>query len=155
MKMIDGKQVQLIHVAKAKLGLSDDDYRLIIRTQTKKESCKELTYVQASHLIDYFKTLGFSIKRRYRTPDRGAHRRNRRRHLPGNVVFLPSFYQIEMVEALAAKIAWRVEGGYLLWLKKYMKIARIRTAEEAEKVIEGLKGMLAHQIEGAKPCRNG
>jgi hypothetical protein len=156
MKMIEAKQIQLIHIAQAQLCLSDDNYRGIIAAQTKgkKTSSKDLTYFEADAVINYFvKTLGFKIKSNYiRTA--GAARRaywhpaNARRNtgpLPGDVYVICSPAQFDQINFLIEKIAWKVEGGYWLWLKKYIKIDRVKTADQASRTIEGLKGLLAHQ----------
>lgn len=165
-KMIDAKQIQLIHIAQTQLCLSDDNYRSIIAAQTKgkKHSSKDLTYFEADAVINYFvKTLGFKIKSNYiRTA--GAARRaywhpaNARRssgQTPSNVFVLPSRDQLEMINTLAGKITWKVEDGFQRWLKKYIKTDRIKTADQASRTIEGLKGLLAHQIGGDDQCSNG
>ncbi|NPU84394.1 MAG: DUF1018 domain-containing protein [Syntrophaceae bacterium] len=155
MKMIEPVQIQLIHIAKKQLGLSDEEYRLAIGAQTKgkKRSSAGLTYFEADGLINYFRTLGFKIQSNYiRT--RGQARRSRwqpindrkrARQNPANVIMLPSRDQIEMINVLQKKIAWRYEDGYQRWLEKYIKIPRIKTAQQASDTIEGLKGLLAHQ----------
>ncbi len=164
MKMIEPIQIQLIHIAKVQLGLSEDDYRQIIGAQTKgkKQSSKDLTYFEADGLINYFKTLGFKIQSSYiRTS--GAARRARwqpandrkRGHdaasspRPANVFLLASRDQRETIEVLKKKIPWRFEDGYQRWLTKYMKINRVKTAEQASNTIEGLKKMLQHSTAGA------
>ena len=58
-----------------------------------------------------------------------------------------------MVNALAGQIHWRKEDGFHLWMKKYIKIDRIKTEEEASAVIEGLKGMLENQVHPLKRAR--
>ncbi len=155
-QMVDAKQKQLIHIAKTQLGLSDVNYRTIIEAQTKgkKNSSKDLTYFEADAVINYFvKKLGFEIQSNYiRTS--GAARRARWQKIykpqrigktPTNLFILPSPDQLEMIDALVKKIAWRFEDGYDRWMKKYMKIDRIKTDDDACKVIEGLKGMLYNQ----------
>lgn len=154
---IDPKQIKMIHCAIARLGLSDDEYRTILAGQYRKESCKAMTYAEASRLIDYFKGLGFVIQprnvgiapRAIRQAARSGNAPNkagsRRGPLPGNVVALPSREQLDMIDALASKIIWRFEDGFSRWMKKYMKIDRVITAKQAEAVIEGLKGTLKHQ----------
>ena len=135
--MIEPKQVQLIHIQKAQLGLSRDEYEAAIGAQTngKKTSSKQLTYFEADNLIDYFARQGAKIKStRYR----------RTLGNRGNVIFLPSSEQLEMIESLKARVAWRVEDGYQRWLSKYMRIDRVKTAAQASRVIEGLKGMVKH-----------
>jgi hypothetical protein len=157
MKRIEAVQRKLIHVAQAQLGLADEDYRGIIAAQTKgkKHSSKDLTYWEADAVINYFvQTLGFVIKSNYiRTA--GAARRTRWRppkiercfgqNNLNNLFVLPSRDQLDMINALAEKITWKVEDGFQRWLKKYIKIDRIKTAGEASDTIEGLKGLLAHQ----------
>lgn len=147
MQRIDPKQIQLIHIAQAQLGLDDVAYRAIIagRTGGKKESSRDLTYAEADAVINYMVTQGFVIKRKYVTRERGAWRRKRFRHLPADVILLPTIDQMEMIEALAKKITWRYQDGYERWRRKYMKIDRIITAQQASDVIEGLKGMLDNQ----------
>lgn len=144
MKMIEPVQIQLIHIAKAQLGLAEWDYRMIVMAQTKdkKQSSKELTYAEASGLIDYFKTLGFKIKS---SPARRA------KSPAANVVSLVSPEQTGMIQALAQQIAWRFADGYQRWLMKYLRIERIATAAQASRAIEGLKQLLKHQQEAG--CR--
>ncbi len=144
-RMIDKKQIQLIHLAKTRLRLDEDAYRAILHGRFAAESCKALTYVQAHSLIEHFKSLGFVIEPK----PRQWTGRNRRRPLPENVVVLPSAEQMEMIEALRGKIVWRFADGYERWLTRYMRIERIRTAQEASNTIEGLKGLLEHQNEDA------
>lgn len=143
-KMIEPLQIKLIHTAVARLHLSDDDYRTILRGHYQASSCKALTYVEASRLIDYFKTLGFKIPPRKKYTA-GTQHRTVIRHLPPNVILLPSRDQLDMIDALAGKIAWKVEDGFQRWLKKYLKTDRIKTADQASDAIEGLKGLLTHQ----------
>lgn len=46
------KQIQLIHIAKAKLNLDDDAYRALLWDRCRVRSSKELTRAQATKLID-------------------------------------------------------------------------------------------------------
>jgi hypothetical protein len=142
--MIEPIQIQLIHIAKAQLGLSEDDYRQIIGAQTKgkKQSSKELTYFEADGLINYFKTLGFTVKSHY---NRGRKEARIARRGGKNVISLPSPEEMGMIEALKAKVHWRFEDGYERWLSKYMRIERVMTAPDAYRVIEGLKKLIQHQ----------
>ncbi|MCX5828743.1 MAG: DUF1018 domain-containing protein [Deltaproteobacteria bacterium] len=159
-KMIEPKQVQLIHIAKAQCCLSKEDYEEIIEAHTKgkKSSSKDLTYFEADGVLNYFvKTLGFKIQSNYirtsgaarRTRWQPANDRKRVQQNPPNVIRMPSRDQLDMIDILVKKIAWKVEDGYKLWRRKYMKIDRIKTAQQANDTIEGLKGLLDHQIQGA------
>ena len=49
--MPDKSKIKLIHVLKTKLGLTDDEYRILLGTY-KVESSKDLSAIQAQHLID-------------------------------------------------------------------------------------------------------
>lgn len=151
MRMIEPKQNQLIHIAKAQLFLSEDKYRSIIEGQNKrgKTSSADLTYFEADAVINYFiKTLGFKIKEKYTAKERAAKKYSMRRWRagkPSNIYCLATHDQLNMISALATQIKWRVEDGFHRWMKRYMRIERIKTDDEACKVIEGLKGMLANQ----------
>lgn len=152
--MIQTIQVKIIHVAVAKLALSDEEYHDILNGHFNKKSCKELNYFEASELIDYFKKLGFKIpKRKNFTP--GTKSRQDLRNVPKNarpenVVFMPSSDQLDMIDVLAGKITWQLEDGFHKWIKKYLKIDRIKTDTEASNAIEGLKGLLANQKRKAR-----
>lgn len=156
---IEAKQIQLIHIARAQLGLSDEDYRDILAAQTKgkKHSSKDLTYFEADAIINYFVKLGFKVRSNYiRTA--GAARRQRWQYAnaqratpqqrPKNVYVMPSADQIKMINALAGHVAWKEKGGFHLWMKKYYKINMVTTDVEASNVIEGLKKLLNHQEQG-------
>lgn len=56
------KYIQLIHVAKSKLGLDDDTYRDILLGTTGKESTKDMNSTQLEDVITRLKQLGFSIE---------------------------------------------------------------------------------------------
>lgn len=148
-RKIEPLQIKMIHTAVAKLHLSDLEYRDILQGHYKATSCTDLTYFQASKLIDHFKALGFIIPRRKKyttgTPVKQDYRLMPRKERPENVYVLPTRDQLNMIDALAGQVKWKVDGGFNLWMKKYYKIDRIKTEWEASDVIEGLKKMLDHQ----------
>lgn len=157
----DNKQIQIIHIAKSQCGLSDEDYQAVIagRTQGRKTSSRDLSYAEASDVINYFmKTLGFKIKEKYTAKERAAKKycmRRWKQGRPSNVYCLATTDQLNMVSALAGQIKWRVQDGFHHWMKKYMRIERIKTDDEACKVIEGLKGMIANQEKQLEKKENG
>jgi len=61
MKLIGNKEKAVIHVAKAKLGMNDDDYRAMLAGFGVKSS-KELTYPQYSKVLEHLKSLGFEVR---------------------------------------------------------------------------------------------
>lgn len=56
---IGPKHYAIIRVAKQQVGLSDDDYRALLRTLTGQESAKALTATTFAKLMVQFETMGF------------------------------------------------------------------------------------------------
>jgi len=137
MKLINAKQIKIVHTAISALGLTDEIYRDMLHGHYQVQSCKSLTYAQASDLIDHFKTLGFKVVVR--------DRRSRRRASGGNIHYLPSREQFALIDKLKAQIKWQLTDGFERWLVKYVRTDRVRTADQARRCIEGLKKMLEHQ----------
>lgn len=142
MRQINKKQIQLIHIAKIQLGLSDEEYRSILMERYRGcfGSCKDLSYDEATDLINYFKTLGFKITKRYK-----------RRELSPNVIALVSEQQLRLIEHLKADIRWHVHDGFYRWIKAFLKKDKIITSKDAFKVIEALKAMKARQQKALEP----
>lgn len=65
------RELALIHIAKAHLGLSRDDYEYVIQQVigTKKTSAADLTHGERATLLAHFKRAGFTVK-----PKAGAQR---------------------------------------------------------------------------------
>ncbi len=55
--------VQLIHIGKNKVGLSDDDYREVLIGATEKDSCTKMTETDLEASLKAIKALGFKVKR--------------------------------------------------------------------------------------------
>lgn len=60
MKTNKDKLIQLIHIQKAKIGLTDDDYRVILESTTGESSCSKLNY---SQLFQVFNNLNNILKK--------------------------------------------------------------------------------------------
>jgi len=59
------KLIQLVHVAKSKLGLPEEQYRALICelfSDSFAGSCSELSDAQLEGLLDALKSMGFSVK---------------------------------------------------------------------------------------------
>lgn len=56
------KYIQLIHVAKSKLGLDDDVYRDILSNETGKHSTKDMTITQLVRVLNRLKSSGFTVQ---------------------------------------------------------------------------------------------
>ena len=63
--MITKKQIQIIHIAKSKLGLEDEDYRLMLRNIGKvggeKPSCKGLSQRGFEDVMAFMEKLGAEV----------------------------------------------------------------------------------------------
>lgn len=56
------RELALIHLAKATLGLSRDDYEHVLRTVTGKASAADLSAPERDKLLKHFKAKGFKVK---------------------------------------------------------------------------------------------
>lgn len=57
------KLIQLIHIAKSQVGLSDEDYRAVLESTTKKSSCSDMTVFELNEVLKAMKKLGFRVKK--------------------------------------------------------------------------------------------
>ncbi len=62
-KTSKSKYIQLIHIARSKLGLSDSDYRAVLDGATGKSSCTGMTEKELREALKALKTLGFTVKK--------------------------------------------------------------------------------------------
>ncbi len=131
-KMVDKKQLQLIHIAKNQLGLDDDTYRDTLQYRYSVSSSKELSYNQASNFIGFLSEKGFKLKKKRALKVKKS----------SNVIELATPRQHKLIEVLKKNIIWEYEDGYKLYIKKRLKIDKVITKEDAFKVINALKGIL-------------
>ncbi|MBO5607302.1 MAG: regulatory protein GemA [Treponema sp.] len=57
------KLIQLIHIAKSQVGLSDEDYRAVLESTVKKSSCSDMTVFELNEVLKAMKKLGFRVKK--------------------------------------------------------------------------------------------
>ena len=81
-----------VHIAKKELNIEDEDYRVILEREFRKDSARDLTDLELGYLIDYFRQHGWQT----RNPQPAT--RN-----PIN--------QIEHLRARAYEIAAKIENG--------------------------------------------
>jgi hypothetical protein len=136
-KPSSGKQRQLLAIARQQLDMDRDDYKALMTERYGVDSSTKLTFDQAGELIDYFITKGFVIT--------GTKRRYMKRRSTGKkgskVVTLVCSAELEKIDAVAGLITWRYKDGMTLWMKKFLKIDKVKTSRDAFRVIEGLKKM--------------
>ncbi|KAF5050853.1 hypothetical protein DSECCO2_425100 [anaerobic digester metagenome] len=108
-----GYMLAKVHIAKAQLGLTDEEYRAVLHGQYGKNSAKDLSVVQLHGLLIYFQKLGWQGRR-------GSAKRGARRDpgvaalLAGDVANLGREALMEKIEALLAEKG-RVEGTHMPW----------------------------------------
>lgn len=141
---ITPQQLKTIHVGRRKLGMSDDDYRAFLG-RFGASSARDLTISQARKILDHMMAMGFTIQPARPTPPDTRHAMTPTPASHGNVVALPTGAQRRMIREMAGEISWRKEEGFQAWLEHNMGMKRIRTKEEAGRVIEGLKGLKRHE----------
>jgi phage gp16-like protein len=130
---IDRRKIALLHVAKAKLGLSDETYRLALAHIAGVTSSTELDLAGFEAIMGFFEWMGFKPLR-----PNGPSFGNR----PG----MASFAQIALIRALWHEYthsAYAGEGELNKWLERCFKVSSLRflKAEAAPKVITALKAM--------------
>ncbi len=54
-----------LHIARAKLGMSEADYRAVLVARTGKESSKDMSEAERAHALDGFIALGFQPAARF------------------------------------------------------------------------------------------
>ena len=142
MQPINSTQIKLLHVGIAALKIQDAVYRDLLWTQFGVKTCKDLTYEQASGLIDDLKRKGFRIKQ---SKPRGS-RGRKKRPQSDNLIYLPSRQELALIDRLRIDVRWRNSDGYDRWIQKFLGgHSRLRTSKEAQKVIEALKAMKKRQ----------
>lgn len=60
------KLVQLIHVAKSKLGLDDEVYRALLRSKSGRESSKDMSIIQLEAVLDHLRGAGFAQTKKHK-----------------------------------------------------------------------------------------
>lgn len=128
---LTNKQKAVLHVAKSKLGLSDEEYRSALVHVAGATSSTELDQDGFNAMMGLFEHFGFKPLAKT-GPDYGKR--------PG----MATFAQLELIRSLW--VEWSgssVEDGLNSWLKRSFKVDSLRflKAADAGKVITALKAM--------------
>lgn len=129
------KQLSLIHVAKAQLGMEEEDYRALLKRFGGVESSKDLDHAGFLRVVDAFTRLGFRSdfsKRNF-----------------GERACMASPRQVALIRDLWTEYT-RGEGTDATlgkWLDHKFKVSALRflPAEAAPKAITALKAMKARK----------
>jgi adenosylmethionine-8-amino-7-oxononanoate aminotransferase len=126
--MITSAQKTLLHVAKAKLGLSREDYEAILVEQAGVSSSTELDNKGFDQVVKRFEELGFH----------NTARRPRKRQ-PGETV---TAEQLAKIQALFLELGIDTRARQAGFCKRQCRKPWVQTREDANKVIEALKKMI-------------
>ena len=125
------KLIQLVHIGKSKMGLSDDAYCAFLAGITGKESCAEMTARQLEDALRAMRRRGFPIEaRRVRPEEKGR----------------ATLEQLEYIKGLWAACARnKSEVAMRTFISKIAKVKSLRflTAGSARSVILALRDMMA------------
>lgn len=132
---ITNAQKRAIHCAIRAIGMSDEDYRMLLMDGYGVETCKALTFRQASELLDHLNTFS---GRRKKTHARLPHK--------GRPMATPA--QLRMIEAMWAEVAykkdrkWR-ERSLNRFLKRIVGIEHINWLQEwqVKKVVRAINAI--------------
>ncbi len=138
---IEARQIRLIKIGQKQLGIDDGTYRAMLKDRFGVASCTKLSKLQAGAFINELREKGFRfVWKANKRPGKPMPRRS------GNMVRLASQAQHEKIAAVARLIDWRIKDGLTRWLFKRFSIRRVKTAQDAFLVIEGLKKMFENQM---------
>jgi len=125
------KLIQLIHIGKAKLALSDDAYRAFLEGVAGKKSCADMTERQLEAALRAMRRNGFSqLPKRVRPEEQG----------------LASPEQLEYIKGMWQKCARNKNDSALLAFVNRIagvKSLRFLNIHTAQKVILALRDMMA------------
>lgn len=123
MAKISQKKLALVHIVKKELGLTDEEYRLILKKITGVTSAKDIDDAMFRKLINFLV---------------------RSKHYKLNVGGF-TLKQKMFIQSMVRQLEWSPEH-FENFLRKYYNRSRLETLSrsEASKVIESLKNILKH-----------
>jgi hypothetical protein len=137
--------IRAIHTGKSFLGLSQPEYRGMLKERYGISRSRELTRKQGDDLIEHFRSMGFGRPKQKRTCTLCMPKQRERRPIPKDVILSASPAQLALIDELRKAVKWRAADGYRRWLLKYFALAEIKWSTEASPVITALKGLLRSQ----------
>jgi len=124
------KLIQLIHIGKAKMALSDDAYQAFLEGVTKKSSCADMGVRQLEAVLRAMRRNGFSqLPKRVKPEEQG----------------MASPEQLEYIKGMWQKCARnKSDSALLAFVNRIAGVASLRflTIHTAQKVILALRDMM-------------
>lgn len=131
--MISGAQKSLLHVAKAQLGLDDDDYRAILKAEAGVTTSNDLDNRGLNRVLKRLSKLGFE-----NTAHRPRVRQPKALVTPEQQALIERNYELLGFNSFARRSGFN---------KRCCGKAMPQTRGDANKVIEGQKAMLGRQAD--------
>jgi hypothetical protein len=132
--VISNAQIAVVHVAVARLKLREEEYRAMLKAECGVDSSKDLDNAKFDRLMKRFEKLGFTSTAKQR-----KHARSVRQ--PAGLI-TPE--QQALIATLYAQLEWNALDRQMGFSKRCCKKSFPQTRTDANKVIEGLKAMIAH-----------
>jgi hypothetical protein len=143
--------LRFIHTAKSRLLFTEQEYRALLKEHYGIGSSKELSPAQADDLMNFFRQLGFSKKKRKYTCLLCAPR-EKKQPIPAGTIYPVKPTQLAVIDEMQKAVKWRRPDGFARWLLRYFGIDKVTTSLEASRVIAGLKGVLRSQLGKCTAC---
>ena len=131
-KIDRSKIIQLIHIAKSQIGLSDEDYRAVLESTAKKTSCSKMTLFELNEVLKAMKKLGFKVKKLETREE--------------EIGWDASKAQMDYIKGMWERVAHDKSDRALYKFIKRITGAdhpRFMTAKDSQKVIIALRKMMA------------
>jgi hypothetical protein len=125
------KLIQLIHIGRNKLALTDDAYRALLRGVSGKESCSVMTIPELDRALKAIKSAGFRVEKKMPLKEEEIGMAN-----PEQLSYIKGMWE------LAARI--KTEAALNAFIKRIAHVDDIRFlgVKEAQKVITALRAMM-------------
>jgi phage gp16-like protein len=131
------KTIQLIHIARNKLDVSDDAYRVMLQNLTGKDSCSKMDDKQLANVLAHLRGRGFKISGKSREVPMADFPMGRKIWVLWQDLAKAGLVRDKSQKALDAWLLGETGVAQLIWLKQ--------EPDQAHQAIEKLKQWLSRK----------
>ncbi|OKP27654.1 gp16 family protein [Serratia fonticola] len=131
------KAIQLIHIARNKLDVSDDAYRVMLQNLTGKDSCSKMDDRQLANVLAHLRGRGFKISGKSREVPMADFPMGRKIWMLWQDLAKAGLVRDKSQKALDAWLLGETGVARLIWLKQ--------EPDQAHQAIEKLKQWLSRK----------
>ncbi|WP_025123944.1 MULTISPECIES: gp16 family protein [unclassified Serratia (in: enterobacteria)] len=131
------KTIQLIHIARNKLEVSDDAYRVMLQNLTGKDSCSKMDDKQLANVLAHLRGRGFKISGKFREVPMADFPMGRKIWVLWQDLAKAGLVRDKSQKALDAWLLGETGVARLIWLKQ--------EPDQAHQAIEKLKQWLGRK----------